>query len=74
MVTGHLEKRFGTIAVKKGFIAKKQLLEASNIQIEQDLAGMEHTPIGSILYSLGYITIAQIREVLDVMNSPEKDF
>jgi hypothetical protein len=73
MVTGHLEKRFGTIAVKKGFITKEQLVKATNIQLEQNLAGMEHMPIGSILYSLGYITIAQIREVLHTMDIPIKD-
>ena len=64
MVT-RLEKRFGTIAVEKGFTTKEQILEAMKQQVEEDLDGLEHRRIGSILYSLGYITIPQINEVLE---------
>ncbi|MBW1999408.1 MAG: hypothetical protein JRJ29_15785, partial [Deltaproteobacteria bacterium] len=59
--------RFGTLAVEKGFISKEQLLEALRIQVEQDLDGKRRKPIGSILYQLGYISMPQIREVLNLM-------
>ena len=66
MVT-KMEKRFGTTAVEMGFVNREQVLEAMKVQIEQDLDGMEHRRIGSILYSLGYITLPQIEEVLEVL-------
>ena len=71
MVT-RLEKRFGTIAVEKGFTTKEQVLEAMKVQVSEDLDGKDHRRIGSILYSLGYITISQINEVLESMQKPGK--
>jgi hypothetical protein len=71
-VVTRLEKRFGTIAVEKGFTTKEQVLEAMNVQVSEDLDGKEHRRIGSILYSLGYITIPQINEVLESMQKPGK--
>ena len=70
----HLEKRFGTLAVEKGFITKDQLVESMKVQLERDLAGMDHSLIGSILYSLGYITISQISDVLESMGVPIRGF
>ncbi|MDB4443856.1 hypothetical protein N9174_00770 [bacterium] len=66
MVT-KMEKRFGTVAVEMGFVNREQILEAMKVQIEQDLDGLEHKRIGSILYSLGYITLPQIEEVLEIL-------
>ncbi len=74
MTTEHLEKRFGTIAVEKGFITKDQLFESISVQLERDLAGMKHRPVGSILYSLGYITISEINEVLECIGIPTRRF
>lgn len=71
MVT-RLEKRFGTIAVEKGFTTKEQVLQAMNVQVCEDLDGKEHRRIGSILYSLGYITIPQINVVLESMQKSGK--
>ena len=71
MVT-RLEKRFGTIAVEKGFTTKEQIIEAMKQQVGEDLDGKEHRRIGSILYGLGYITIPQINEVLESMQKPTK--
>ena len=62
-----MEKRFGTVAMEMGFANREQILEAMKVQIEQDLDGLEHKRIGSILYSLGYITLPQIEEVLEVL-------
>lgn len=72
MVT-RLEKRFGTIAVEKGFTTKEQILKAMKMQVEEDLDGKKHRRIGSILYSMGYITIPQINEVLETMQKPVKE-
>ena len=69
-VVTRLERRFGTVAVEKGFTTKEQILEAMKQQVEEDLDGKEHRRIGSILYSLGYITIPQINEVLESMQKP----
>jgi hypothetical protein len=62
-----VENRFGTIAVKKGFVTKEQVLEAMKIQMERNLDGLEHRLIGSILYSIGYITLPQIDEVAEAV-------
>jgi hypothetical protein len=62
-----VENRFGTIAVKKGFVTSEQVLEAVKIQTERNMDGLEHRLIGSILYSMGYITLPQIDEVAEAV-------
>lgn len=61
------DKRFGVIAVDKGFITKEQLFEAMRIQVEEDLSGKPHTLIGIILIRLGYLTREEADEVLVTM-------
>ena len=61
------DKRFGVIAVEKGFIDKEQLFEALRIQVEENLSGKPHTLIGLILIRLGYLTREQAEEVLVTM-------
>ena len=67
MEIGPLEKRFGTIAVEKGFITMDQLVEAIDGQVMDNIEKGEHRPIGRILLSQGLLTIPQIREVLEVL-------
>ncbi len=67
-----VEDRFGTIAVKRGFVTKEQVLEAMKIQMERDLDGLEHRLIGSILYSMGNITLPQIDEVAEAVKKGEE--
>jgi hypothetical protein len=62
-----LDKRFGTIAFEKGFISLENLLQALKIQVTEDLQGMSHRLIGQILLEQGYITDAQINDVLGAM-------
>ena len=62
-----LGKRFGAIAVEKGFIAKKQLLEAMKVQVEEDLEGLDHRLIGTILYSMDILSIEQVTEILEIL-------
>ena len=73
----NVEMRFGTIAVKKGFVTTDQVIEAMNIQILEDMEKREHRLIGSILLDQGILNISQIDEVLKEMvkanpDKPEK--
>ena len=70
MGTEYTQKRFGTIAVEKGFITVDQLVKAMNIQIIEDVEGQKHRPLGSILFDQGLITNAQIDEVLATLSKP----
>ena len=67
MGTEFLDKRFGVIAVEKGFITKDQLFEALKIQITEEIEKKEHRLIGRILYDLELLTLSQIDEVLDTI-------
>ena len=58
------DNRFGTVAVKKGFITRGQLLEALKTQLADDIKGMEHRLIGQILQARNYLTSEQTDEVL----------
>ena len=60
-------KRFGYIAVEMGFIAREQLLEATEIQISEELESYKHRYIGQILLDLNYMTMTQVDKVLEVM-------
>jgi len=61
------DKRFGVIAVEKGFITNEQLFEALKVQVEEDLSGEPHTLIGIILIRLGYLSREQADEILAAM-------
>ena len=60
----HYEKRFGVIAVEKGFINADELVKALTIQVEEDLRGIPHRLLGKILFDMGLMTDRQIEEVL----------
>lgn len=64
MLEGKFVKRFGTVAVEKGFITPENLYEAVKIQILENLDSYDHRLIGQILLKLGHINTAQIKEVL----------
>jgi len=61
------EKRFGNIAIEKGFITIEQLIEALNLQVMEEINDEGHRLIGLILFELGYITLEQDKEVLDAL-------
>ena len=67
MSEGKLDKRFGAMAIEKGFITLENLLEAIEIQIHENMDGSDHRLIGQILWEKGYITSEQINEVLASM-------
>ena len=62
-----LDKRFGTVAIEKGFVEPENIFEAMEIQILENLEGTEHRLIGQILWEKGYITTKQIDEVVKIM-------
>jgi len=62
-----LDKRFGTVAIKKGFVEPEHIFEAMETQILENLEGTEHRLIGQILWEKGYITTKQIDEVVKFM-------
>lgn len=61
------DKRFGMVAIEKGFITSGQLIEALNTQVVEELKGGSRRLIGQILQDKGYITNLQIDEVLIFM-------
>ena len=65
METAHLEKRFGILAVEKGFITADQVIEALRIQVMEDIEKGKHRLIGRILLEQGLITLSQIEGLLD---------
>ena len=66
----YLEKRFGTIAIEKGFITLGQFMEAMKIQVREDMEEIERRPVGQILTQLGHMNKLQILEVLKMMGLP----
>lgn len=62
------QKRFGAIAVEKGFITEEQLFQALKIQAKENVAEGKHRLLGQILLEEGLITASQIEEVLEVIN------
>lgn len=73
MEIGELEKRFGALALEKGFITLDQLVEAMNSQVGENLRMGTHTPIGTILVEKGWLDMSQINEVLRDLGKEEPD-
>lgn len=73
MTFDNYKKRFGTIAVENGFITDKQLMEAIEMQIREDMDGKEHRLTGTILFEQGYLNAKQVDDVLRSMAMSTKD-
>jgi hypothetical protein len=69
----HLEKRFGIIAVEKGFITADQVIEGLKIQVAEDLSIGKHRLIGRIFLEQDLITLSQLDEVLEALVKQKKD-
>jgi hypothetical protein len=65
METEHLEKRFGIVAVEKGFVTPHQVVDAMRIQVMEDIECGKHRLIGRILLEQGILKLAQVDEVLE---------
>ena len=61
------EKRYGNIAIEKGFITPEQLMEAMNIQVMEEINDGNHRLLGVILFEKKFITLMQDKEVLDAL-------
>ena len=68
------EKRFGVIAVEKGFITIEQVAEAMKVQIRADMGKGIHRLIGAILLDQGLISNTQLNEVLNILDITADDF
>jgi hypothetical protein len=63
----HLDKRFGVIALEKGFVTAEQVVDALKTQVEEDLSLGTHRLIGRILLEKQVLTLSQLDEVLSYM-------
>ena len=68
-VTEQLKKRFGFMAVTKGFITLDQLIEAMKIQVREEIYSGKHRLIGEILIEMGYLNTSQVNEVLESIDT-----
>jgi hypothetical protein len=67
-VTGNIElyeKRFGLLAIERGYITSDDLIRAIKVQVEEDVANKSHRLIGEILLDMNCLTATQIQEILD---------
>ena len=62
------QKRFGTIAVDKGYINKDQLITALEIQAKENVMDGKHRLLGQIMVDEGLLTTAQVDEILETLN------
>jgi hypothetical protein len=67
METEYIERRFGVIAVKKGFVTPEQIVRAMEIQPDEDLTTGKHRRIGIILHEQGLIDNLQLDEIIQAL-------
>jgi hypothetical protein len=60
----HYEKRFGIIAIAKGFITPDDLVRGLTIQVNEDIGNTPHRLLGEICFAMGIMTDKQVEEVL----------
>jgi hypothetical protein len=63
------QRRFGVVAMEKGFISADQLWEALVRQKAQDSGLTERRHIGMILKDLGYLSFSQLNEVVQALEA-----
>ncbi len=68
------EKRFGVIAVEKGFVTIEQVAGAMKVQVIEDMDKGIHRLIGAILSDQGLISNTQLNEVLNILDITADDF
>jgi K+ transporter len=63
----HYEKRFGIVAIEKGFISSEELIEALKVQVGEEIEIGKHRLLGEILLYQDRITARQIDEVVKTL-------
>ena len=58
------EKRFGLIAIEKGFITPDELIAALKIQVREDVEHGTHRQIGEILLDQNIMSANQVEAVV----------
>jgi len=67
-------RRFGQVAVERGFITPEQLREALTEQVDDDLTNRQHRLLGDILFEKNWMTAKQIESVLnETLGFPAKE-
>ena len=64
----HHHKRFGTIAVDKGFISEEQLINALELQAKENTIDGKHRLLGQIFLDEKLLTEKQVDEILETMS------
>jgi hypothetical protein len=64
-----LQKRFGSIAVERGFITTEQLLDALQTQAKENIELSEHRLMGQILLEKGYLSEEELEIILETMSN-----
>ena len=60
----HYEKRFGHIAIEKGFITTDELIRAQAIQGREDIENNRYRLMGEIMFYQDIMSPKQIEEVV----------
>lgn len=60
----HYEKRFGIVAIHKGYLTKDELVNALEIQVQEDIDTGTHRLLGEILLEQGVLSVQQVEAVL----------
>ena len=63
----HYEKRFGIIAIEKGFISPEDLVDALKVQVDEEIEIGKHRFFGGILLHQDKITVRQIDDVVKTL-------
>jgi hypothetical protein len=64
----HYHKRFGTIAVDRGYISENQLIKALELQAKENIKEGKHRLLGQIFIDEKLLTEAQVDEILETMS------
>jgi hypothetical protein len=68
--TDSVYRRFGAVAVRRGFVMPDQVKQAMSEQLDDDLTGRDHRLLGAILQDRGWISAEQIELVLADLRAP----
>ncbi len=63
----YYEKRFGIVAIEKGFISPEELIEALKVQVSEEIEMGKHRLLGEILLYQDRITARQIDDVVKTL-------